>query len=37
LTAETDFFGDFEFEKLEKNEDYVLKIEAKCYQPQEKK
>ena len=37
MTSETDFFGDFEFEKLEKNRDYVIKIEVKGYQPQERK
>jgi len=37
MTAKTDFFGDFEFEKLEINRDYVIKIEVKGYQPQERK
>jgi Fe-S-cluster-containing dehydrogenase component len=37
MTTETDIFGDFEFEKLEKNMDYVIKIEAEGYEPQEKK
>jgi len=36
MTVKTDFFGDFEFEKLEKNRDYVIKIEVKGYQPQER-
>lgn len=37
MTAETDFFGDFEFEKLEENRDYVIKIEAEGYKPQGRK
>lgn len=37
LTVLTDFFGDFEFENLEKNGEYILTIEAKGYQPQERK
>jgi Fe-S-cluster-containing dehydrogenase component len=37
LTALTDFFGDFEFENLEKNGEYMLKIEAEGYQSQERK
>ncbi len=35
MTIKTNFFGDFEFENLDKNEDYIIEIEAKGYKPQE--
>jgi Fe-S-cluster-containing dehydrogenase component len=37
MTAETDFFGDFEFKGLGKNKDYVLKAEYEGYSPAEMK